>query len=131
MKLSVVIPARNEAGSIRATLDELRRTLAREGIQYEIVVVDDGSTDATAQEVEACRAKDPGIRLVGNPSEHGFGRAVRHGLSVITGDAVIIVMADGSDDPEDIVEYYYILRDKAECAFGSRFMRGSRVDRYP
>lgn len=131
MKVSLVIPARNEAGNIGTTLDELRQRLAREGICHEMVVVDDGSTDATSQEVEARFAKDSGIRLLRNTGKHGFGRAVRRGLDAFTGDAVLIVMADGSDDPEDVVKYYYILRDKADCAFGSRFVRGSRVENYP
>ena len=46
-------------------------------------------------------------------------------------DAVVIVMADGSDDPDDLARYYYILRDRAECAFGSRFVLGGRVENYP
>ena len=50
---------------------------------------------------------------------------------MFSGAAVAIVMADGSDDPEDLVRYYEILRDRAECAFGSRFMPGSRVQGYP
>jgi len=131
MKLSVVIPARNEAGNIGSTLDNLRRRLVQEGIRYEIIVVDDGSTDPTPHEVEQRVAADPGVRLVYNKGLHGFGRAVRCGLDAFTGEAVVIVMADGSDDPEDVVKYYYILRDKADCAFGSRFVRGSHVENYP
>jgi dolichol-phosphate mannosyltransferase len=131
MKLSVVIPARNEAGNIGITLDNLRRRLAQEGILYEIVVVDDGSRDTTPQEVEQRVAADQSVRLVHNPGPHGFGMAVRCGVDAFTGDAVVIVMADDSDDPEDVVKYYYILRDKAECAFGSRWIRGGRAENYP
>jgi dolichol-phosphate mannosyltransferase len=131
MKLSIVIPARNEAANIGETLDKLCQRLAQEGICYELIVVDDGSTDATRQEVEARCGKNLGIRLVCNTGKHGYGRAVRCGLDVFTGAAVVIVMGDGSDDPEDVVKYYYILRDNADCAFGSRFMRGSRVENYP
>ena len=53
------------------------------------------------------------------------------GLDAFQGDAVVIVMADGSDHPDDLARYYYILRDRAECAFGSRFVPGSRVENYP
>jgi len=130
MKLSVVIPARNEAGNIGSTLDNLCRRLAQESIRYEIVVADDGSTDATPDEVMQ-RSVDSNVRLVHNRGLHGFGRAIRRGLETFTGDAVIIVMADGSDDPEDVIKYYYILRDKADCAFGSRFIKGSYVENYP
>lgn len=131
MKLSVVIPARDEAGNVGSTLDALRDRLGRESIPYEIVVVDDGSTDRTAAEVEGRSRVDPGVRLVRNDGPHGFGYAVRCGLDAFRGDAVAIVMADGSDDPDDLVRYYAILRDRAECAFGSRFMPGSRVEDYP
>jgi dolichol-phosphate mannosyltransferase len=131
MKLSVVIPTRDEAGSIGATVDALRERLTREGIAYDIVVVDDGSTDGTGAEVRARCAIDPGVRLVLNEGAHGFGYAVRRGLDEFAGDAVVTVMADGSDPPEDVVRYFYILRDRAECAFGSRFLPGSHVEDYP
>jgi dolichol-phosphate mannosyltransferase len=131
MKLSVVIPARNEAGNIGHTVDAVRARLAREGIRYEILVVDDGSSDTTGREVEARRQVDPDVVLVRNPGPNGFGRAVRMGLEAFTGDAVVVMMADGSDDPDDLVTYHRILRDEAECAFGSRFVPGSEVRDYP
>ena len=131
VKLSVVIPARNEAENIGPTLDALRSRLGVEGIDYELVVVDDGSSDATPGQVEDRAAVDPGVRLVRNAGTHGFGHAVRCGLDVFTGDAVAIVMADGSDSPDDLVRYFYVLRDRAECAFGSRFLPGSVVVDYP
>lgn len=131
MKLSIVIPARNEAGNIGPTLDEIRERLTREGIPYEIVVVNDGSSDTTAEEVQARCAVDPEVRLVHNTGRHGFGYAVRCGLDMCKGDSVVIMMADGSDNPDDLVRYYYILRDRAECAFGSRFISESRVENYP
>lgn len=131
MRLSVVIPARNEAGNIGSTVDDVRERLHREGITYEIVVVNDGSTDASVEEVQARCASDPGVRIIHNHGPHGFGHAVRCGLDAMTGDAVAIVMADGSDSPDDLVRYFYILRDRAECAFGSRFVPGSSVTGYP
>jgi dolichol-phosphate mannosyltransferase len=131
VKLSVVIPARNEAENIGVTVDSIRARLTREGIAYEIVVVDDGSSDRTSDEVRARSTVDPGVRVVCNDGLHGFGYAVRYGLEAFTGDAVAIMMADGSDSPDDLVKYYYILRDRAECAFGSRFVSGGHVQDYP
>jgi glycosyltransferase involved in cell wall biosynthesis len=64
MKLSVVIPARNEAGNIGPTLDQIRERLQQEGIPYELLVVNDGSTDATAEEVQARCAVDCRVRLI-------------------------------------------------------------------
>ncbi|MBM4268250.1 MAG: glycosyltransferase family 2 protein [Deltaproteobacteria bacterium] len=131
MLLSVVIPARNEEGNVGTTIDSLLERLRRERITYEIIVVDDGSSDGTAAEVEARARVDPGVRLVRNEGPNGFGWAIRRGLEGFAGDAVVIMMADGSDDPEDVVVYYRILRDEAECALGSRFIPGSRVTDYP
>lgn len=131
MKLSLVIPARNESDNIASTLEAVSRRLEREQIPYEVLVVDDGSGDGTVQEVERCRETNPSVVLIRNRGPHGFGNAVRRGLDAFQGDAVVIMMADGSDDPEDLVRYYYILRDKAECAFGSRWTRGGSVEAYP
>lgn len=131
MKLSIIIPARNEAGNIGATLREIRNRLRREGVPYEIIVVDDGSTDSTIEEVERCYEHDADLRLIRNTGPHGFGYAVRCGLDAFESDAVAIIMADGSDSPDDLVTYYYILRDRAECAFGSRFLPTSKVENYP
>ena len=132
MKLSLVIPARNEAAQIGATVDGLREHLDARGISdFEILVVDDGSTDDTVAIVEGLEAADPRVRLLRNQRRHGFGRAVRFGLERYSGDAVIITMADASDDPADVEAYYRILRDRAECAFGSRFVGGAHRTDYP
>jgi len=131
LRLSLVIPARDEAENIGPTLDALGERLGREGIDYELVVVDDGSSDATPDRVAERMAVDARVRLVRNAAEHGFGHAVRRGLDAFTGDAVVVVMADGSDSPDDVVRYFYVLRDRAECAFGSRFLPGSQVVGYP
>jgi dolichol-phosphate mannosyltransferase len=131
LKLSVVIPARNEEQNIGPTLEGLAQRLAEEGIDYELLVVDDGSTDATSWEVARRSTANARIRVIQNTGLHGFGRAVRCGLEAYTGDAVVISMADASDDPNDVVAYYYILRDKADCAFGSRWIRGGHVENFP
>ncbi len=131
LRLSVVIPAHNEEGSIEATVTAVAERLTAESIAYEIVVVDDGSRDRTAEIVARLAATDPGIRCVRNEPPNGFGLAVRRGLEVFTGDAVVIVMADLSDSPQDIVAYHRLLEDGYDCAFGSRFIRGGEVHDYP
>ena len=88
VQLSVVIPARDEAGSIGATLDELTSRLDRETLSYELIVVDDGSRDDTADVVIARQRHHGSIRLVVNEGPHGFGRAVRLGLESFAGKAV-------------------------------------------
>lgn len=131
MRMSVVIPAHNEEGSIEPTLDALRETLRAEGIDHEIVVVDDASTDRTAEVVQRIAEQDAGVRYLRSPYRNGFGFAVRAGLQEFTGDAVAIMMADGSDDPRDLVAYHRLLVAGYDCAFGSRFMQGAEVSDYP
>jgi dolichol-phosphate mannosyltransferase len=131
VKLSVVIPAHNEEGSIAETVTLVTSRLRAEDIAYEIVCVDDASTDRTAQIIASLSERDPGIRYVRSPYRNGFGFAVRAGLEVFEGDAVAIMMADLSDSPDDLVAYYRLLQAGYDCAFGSRFMPGSEVHDYP
>ena len=127
-----MIPARNEENNIGKTIVELRSLLQKEQIEHEIIVVDDGSTDNTPKIVESLTTDDPNVRLIRNVSNlHGYGRAVRLGLEYFTGEAVVVFMADRSDNPSDVIKYYHILKDEAECAFGSRWMRGGKVVDYP
>lgn len=132
VRLSLVIPARDEAPQIAATVSGLTAALDDADVgDFEILVVDDGSLDGTAAAVSELAAADPRIRLLSNPGRNGYGRAVRLGLDHFSGDAVIVTMADASDSPADVVRYYRILQDEAECAFGSRFIRGSSRYQYP
>jgi len=131
MKLSVVMPAQNEEGSVGKTVEGVVAALEREGIDYEVVVVNDDSDDSTEAVVEAIGARNPRVRCHLSHYERGFGMAIRAGLDVFEGDAVAIVMADASDDPEDLVHYHRILEEGWDCAFGSRFVPGARVHDYP
>jgi len=131
MLLSVVIPARNEEGCIAETLDSIVSTLRQESIPYEIVIVDDGSGDDTAVIVSRMACRDERVKLVQNDGRHGFGMAVRAGLNAVTGDAVAIMMGDGSDSPLDLVRYYREIASGCDCVFGSRFIKGSRITDYP
>ncbi|HEX6761274.1 MAG TPA: glycosyltransferase family 2 protein [Gaiellaceae bacterium] len=131
MKLSVVIPAHDEEGSVVETVSGVVAALTSAGIEHEVIVVDDGSTDGTAAAVAEVARCDPKVRCVSSHYPRGFGYAVRSGLDLFTGDAVAVVMADGSDDPADLVGYHALLEAGYDCAFGSRFMRGSRVVGYP
>jgi len=131
MKLSVVMPAQNEEGSVGATVEGVVAVLEREGVDYEVVVVNDDSEDSTEAVVAAIGERNPRVRVHRSHYERGFGMAIRAGLDVYVGDAVAIVMADASDNPEDLVRYLRLLEEGYDCAFGSRFVSGARVYDYP
>jgi dolichol-phosphate mannosyltransferase len=131
VKLSVVIPAHNEEGAISETVEAVAETLKNAGIEHEILVVNDNSSDGTESVLRRLSADNPTVRYVNSRVYNGFGRAIRTGLYHFTGDAVVIVMGDGSDSPEDVVRYYRKLEEGYECAFGSRFIKGSRIVDYP
>jgi dolichol-phosphate mannosyltransferase len=131
VKLSVVIPAHNEAASLGETLREVTAELERQTVDYEILVIDDGSTDGTESLVRAVEDENARIRFLPSGYPRGFGFTVRYGLDNFTGDAVAIMMGDGSDAPEDLVSYLRLLEDGYDCAFGSRFIRGGAVRNYP
>jgi dolichol-phosphate mannosyltransferase len=100
-------------------------------VPHEIVIVDDGSTDRTWEILQGLRATLPELVPVQNEGEPGFGRAIISGLNHISGDAVVIMMADESDDCRDVVRYWKKLNEGWECVFGSRFIRGGGVIDYP
>jgi dolichol-phosphate mannosyltransferase len=129
--LSVVIPARDEEGCIASTIEHLEIELRRNNIPHEIVVIDDGSTDLTWQILEELRAGIPTLVPIQNPGPNGFGRAVIWGLDQMKGDAVVIMMADASDDARDVVRYWDSLKEGYDCVFGSRFIKGGGVIEYP
>jgi dolichol-phosphate mannosyltransferase len=131
VKLSVVIPAHNEEGSVGETVRAVTAALRDAAIEHEVIVVDDGSTDGTAAVVARLAEADPAVRCVRSAYANGFGFAVRAGLEAFTGDGVAIVMADLSDDPRDLVAYQRLLEAGYDCAFGSRFIRGGRAEGYP
>jgi dolichol-phosphate mannosyltransferase len=129
--LSVVIPAHNEEGCIAATVEHLHLELRLQGIAHEIIVVDDGSNDSTWRLLQDIQTRIAECKPVQNTGEHGFGRAVTYGLDRISGDAVVVMMADESDDCRDVVRYWKILNDGWDAVFGSRFMQGGGVIDYP
>src|SRR3954454_22250163 len=129
--LSIVIPARDEEGCIASTVEHLFVELRLHGVPHEIVVVDDGSKDATWERLEAAKARVPTLRPIKNEGLHGFGRAIIYGLDHMAGDAVVIMMADKSDDCRDAVRYWELLNAGWDAVFGSRFVRGGGVIDYP
>jgi dolichol-phosphate mannosyltransferase len=129
--LSVVIPARDEEGCIASTVEHLHLELRLQNVPHEIVVVDDGSTDATWKILCELKQTIPALVAVKNEGHPGFGCAVSRGLDHIKGDAAVIMMADESDDCRDVVRYWQELNRGWDCVFGSRFIKGGGVIDYP
>jgi dolichol-phosphate mannosyltransferase len=131
MKISIVIPAHNEEGCIEETVSAITNRLTAENIPHDILVINDNSRDDTENILGQLCARYDNVRYLNNGTANGFGHAVKMGLNNFTGEAVAIVMADGSDSPDDIVKYYEKLMEGYDCVFGSRFIKGSKVIDYP
>lgn len=129
--LSVVIPAHDEEACVGGTVEHLHATLGARGIPHEIVVVNDGSRDRTREVLAELQRRIPALRPVDNEGPNGFGRAIIRGLAAMRGDAAVIMMADESDSPDDVVRYWDLLNGGYECVFGSRFIKGGQVTDYP
>ena len=129
--LSVVIPAHNEEGHIEGTVRSLHQALAAARIPHELLVVNDNSRDGTRAVLDRLAAEIPELRTVDNAKPNGFGFAIRRGLAEFRGGAVVVVMADGSDAPADVVAFHRKLQEGVDCVFGSRFIRGGRTIDYP
>jgi dolichyl-phosphate beta-glucosyltransferase len=129
--LSVVIPAYNETKRIRPTLERLHAFLDRMGskVRWEILVVDDGSTDGTADLVEDLAAEIPHLRVIRSRPNRGKGAAVRVGMLEACGLVRVMCDADGSMPPEEMPKLLARLaRGGADIAIGSRYADGAATD---
>lgn len=132
MKLSIVIPAYNEEESLPPTLEGIYAELKKNNIEHELLVINDNSKDNTLAVTENLRSVYPTLRVLTNHGPNGYGFAVRMGLENFQGDCVAVMMADGSEYPEDVVKFYRLMHEKnCDCVFGHRFKKGGKVVDYP
>jgi dolichol-phosphate mannosyltransferase len=129
--LSVIIPCYNEAHVIEDTVRRLSDSLKAADVSHEFVLVNNNSTDNTEAVLQAIADSVFGVRVVNTPPLQGYGVAVRCGLENYAGDSVVIVMADGSESPEDVLALYGLIHDGFDCGFGDRFAPHSSVLGYP
>jgi glycosyltransferase involved in cell wall biosynthesis len=114
MRVTVVVPAHDEAVSIETVV---RGCLASDPRVVEVLVVDDGSTDGTAE-----LAASAGARVLRGTDNRGKGHAVREGCRNALGDVVVLIDADGQDDPAEIPVLLDALTEGVDMAIGSRFL---------
>src|SRR5271156_3961435 len=120
---SIVIPAYNEGARLGATLDEVLGYVRAQGWKAEVIVVNDGSRDNTADLVRGFAATDPVLRLVENPGNRGKGYAVRNGMLNARGEVVVFSDADLSSPIEEMPKLLAALAAGADIAIGSRWLR--------
>jgi dolichol-phosphate mannosyltransferase len=125
--LSVVLPAYNEAACLNELLERISRVVAAAVSEYEIVVVDDGSTDETLTVAEAAAERLP-VRVVQHPRNRGYGRALGSGFEAALqrGDIVVTLDADDSHGPELILSMIERLNEGNDLVIASRFVTGGR-----
>ncbi len=132
MKLGIIIPTFQEEKNIGNTISKITKHLNRNNLEYEIIVVDDHSSDETKNIIKALKIKNNKIKFYLNKNRQGFGNSVVMGIEKSNSDYIVIMMADNSDSIEDLMRYYEIMLSNAEldCVFGDRWIKGT-VKNYP
>ena len=125
--LSIVIPCYNEQDRMPATVDAIKRYMAARGIDYELILADDGSTDGTAAAIAKAMADAPQVRTVRLPHNRGKGRALAEGVAVTTGDRVLVTDADLSTPIEELPKLEAPLDSGAGVAIASRAIKGREI----
>jgi glycosyltransferase involved in cell wall biosynthesis len=123
---SIVIPAYNESARIPETLERVLECVRKNGWQAEILVVNDGSRDRTAEVVREIARKAPELRLIENPGNHGKGYSVRHGMMEARGDVVMFTDSDLSAPIEEAERLFAAIEAGADIAIGSRWLESGR-----
>ena len=129
MKLSIIIPVRNEEFLIKKIVDQLQSKLKI--LSYEIIFINDFSTDNTTKVIKELIKTKPQINIYDNKKK-GLGGTITEGINKATGEVICIMMSDLSDSIDDLEKYYSTIKDEnIDAVFGSRFIRGSRIVDYP
>jgi len=127
-KLSVLMPAYNEAAVIIPSVQETIRTLDGFGIEYEIIVIDDGSHDGTFERIHELRARHGRVIAVKNRENYGKGRALKKGFRSATGDYVVFLDCDLDLHPAQVRHFFEVMRrEDVDVVIGSKRHPQSRV----
>ncbi|HEX3740887.1 MAG TPA: dolichyl-phosphate beta-glucosyltransferase [Terriglobales bacterium] len=120
---SIIIPAYNESARLGATLDRVLEHVAAQHWDAEIIVVDDGSRDHTAEMVRARTKANPELRLIENPGNRGKGYSVRNGMLNASGEVRLFTDADLSAPIEEADKLFAAIHEGADLAIGSRWLQ--------
>lgn len=126
MYLSIIIPAYNEAAVIHSTIDRVVAYFKRRGEEFEVIVVDDGSSDATAQIAAERSAQYANVRVITQGTNRGKGFAVREGARAAGGEWILFLDADLSTEPEEF-EKLFAHADTHDIVIGSRAIVGAVI----
>lgn len=131
MKFSVIVPAYNEGTVICKNLLEIKKTLSSSVDSFEILAVDDGSSDNTKEEILKASAENPEIIYAGYEKNRGKGGAVKHGVSMASGDVIGFIDADLDIAPSHLVKFYQHMNESGcDIVIGSKMHKESKLD-YP
>ena len=119
---SIIIPAYNESLRLGATLEAILAYAEHKRWEWELIVVDDGSRDNTKEIVQACIQKNPRVRLIENPGNHGKGYSVRNGMLQGNGEILLFSDADLSSPIEEAEKLFTAIHNGADIAIGSRWL---------
>ena len=125
-KYSIVIPAYNESTRLPATLDSVVGCIRKQGWAAEVIVVNDGSSDTTAEVVRDFARTAAEVRLIENPGNRGKGYSVRNGMLQARGDVVLFTDADLSAPIEEAERLFAAVAQGADIAIGSRWLESGR-----
>ena len=128
IRLSVVVPAYNEAERIGPTIEAISRYLQKQDYSYEIIVVSDGSKDKTAEVVGALKAKVSNLKLLDNKENHGKGYVVRQGMLEAAGKYRLFTDSDNSTPVEEIEKFWPEFEKGFDVVIGSRDAKGAVLD---
>jgi dolichyl-phosphate beta-glucosyltransferase len=126
--LSIVIPCYNEEERLPRTIEQIERYLEGKDFSYELILVDDGSTDGTRLVMDAAAERNPLVRLEALPRNRGKGRALAEGVAVARGAQILVTDADLSTPIEELEKLRAELARGAGVAIASRALRASRVE---
>jgi dolichyl-phosphate beta-glucosyltransferase len=126
--LSIVVPCYNEEQRLPRTIEQIERYLAGKGTSYELILVDDGSTDGTRTIMDAAAGRNPLVRIKALPQNRGKGRALAEGVAAARGLEILVTDADLSTPIEELEKLQPELEKGAGVAIASRALKGSRVE---